>query len=146
MKKTQPLDMFLQTLLQTFLHTYTEMFLHMFIQPFMATFINTFIRTFMETFLNNFILTYLQTFVPSYYFCLFIDSVNKLYNGEGTCKYVLTVLNNSHFNICSVKVTSLLSTMALFTSTDVSLPTMVIHVMTLMFAYTHFKCDISVTL
>ena len=38
---------------------------------------------------------------------------------------MLTVLNNLHFNLCSVKVTSLLSTMALFNSTDISLPTIV---------------------
>ena len=43
---------------------------------------------------------------------------------------MLTVLNNLHFNFCSVKVTSLLSTIALFTSTDISLPTTVIDVIT----------------
>ena len=43
---------------------------------------------------------------------------------------MLTVLKNLHFNFRSIKVTSLLSTMALFISTDIPLPTMVIHVMT----------------
>ena len=36
--------------------------------------------------------------------------------------YTCTVLNNLHFNFHSVKVTSLLNTMALFTSTDISWP------------------------
>ena len=39
---------------------------------------------------------------------------------------MLPVLNNVHFNLCSVKVRSLLSTMALFHSTYISLPTTVV--------------------
>ena len=43
---------------------------------------------------------------------------------------MLTVPNNLHVIFHSVKVTPLLSTMALFTSTDISLPATVIVVIT----------------
>ena len=53
-------------------------------------------------------------------------------------KTVLTVLNNLHLHFHSVKVTSLLSTMALFTSTDIYLPIMVIDVITFRNRYNYF--------
>ena len=40
--------------------------------------------------------------------------------------HLLTILNNNNFNFCFVKVKSLLSTMALLTPTDISLPRTVI--------------------
>ena len=60
---------------------------------------------------------------------------SNLYNSQEHIQQVvneqvLTMLNNTNFNLCSIKVRSLLSTMALFTPTNISLPTMVIDVKT----------------
>ena len=52
--------------------------------------------------------------------------------------HVLTQLNNNNFYFSSVKVRSLLSTMALFTSTDIYLPTTVIDAITLSNRYQFF--------
>ena len=64
-----------------------------------------------------------------------IHSLHKIYNGEEHIPQVvnahmLTMLNNTNFNLRSVNVRSLLSTMALFTPIHISLPSTVINVMT----------------
>ena len=53
--------------------------------------------------------------------------VSNMYIPQVVNTHVLTIiLNNKHLNRCSVKVSSLLSTMALFIPLDISWPTTVI--------------------